>query len=101
MTKLFLTFLLLVIFSTSVKAQSSIENTNSIKPFISTETQKKASDLQSPILNDVVITGTVLDKETKDPLEYATISFFDKRKNKIETGGITDVNGNFSIPVMS
>ncbi len=48
---------------------------------------------------EVKISGKVLDKETKQPLEYATISFFNKSLNKIETGGITDLQGNFSIPV--
>ncbi|PQV50190.1 outer membrane receptor protein involved in Fe transport [Jejuia pallidilutea] len=48
---------------------------------------------------EVTITGQVLDKETKQPLEYATIAFFNKSLNKIETGGITDGNGNFSIPI--
>ncbi len=50
-------------------------------------------------LKDFIITGKVLDKETKDPLEYATISFFNKKKNKIVAGGITNMNGTFSIPV--
>ncbi|TGV01578.1 outer membrane beta-barrel protein [Flavivirga rizhaonensis] len=53
----------------------------------------------SVILKDVIITGKVLDKETKEPLEYATVSFFNKQKNKIAAGGITDINGTFSIPV--
>lgn len=48
---------------------------------------------------EVNITGTVIDKETKQPLEYATISFTSKRDNKVVTGGITDSNGYFSIPV--
>ncbi len=51
------------------------------------------------LLKDVVITGKVLDKETKEPLEYATIAFFSKKENKIITGGITDIKGVFSIPV--
>ncbi|MGC6430687.1 MAG: TonB-dependent receptor domain-containing protein [Jejuia sp.] len=48
---------------------------------------------------EVKISGKVLDKETNQPLEYATVSFFNKKENKIETGGITDLEGNFSIPV--
>lgn len=48
---------------------------------------------------EVKISGKVLDKETNQPLEYATVSFFNKSLNKIETGGITDIEGNFSIPV--
>ena len=33
---------------------------------------------------DITISGKVIDKETKQPLEYATISFFNKRENKIQ-----------------
>ncbi|MCK0179384.1 TonB-dependent receptor family protein [Flavobacteriaceae bacterium S0862] len=53
----------------------------------------------SNVLKDVKITGKVIDKETKEPLEYATVAFFSKQQNKIVTGGITDIKGNFSIPV--
>ncbi|MCL5128443.1 outer membrane beta-barrel family protein [Algibacter sp. L4_22] len=48
---------------------------------------------------EVTISGKVIDKETNQPLEYATIAFFNKKANKMETGGITDLKGNFSIPV--
>ncbi|WP_303317757.1 TonB-dependent receptor [Flavivirga abyssicola] len=60
---------------------------------------EEVSRTGSVILKDVIITGKVLDKETKEPLEYATVSFFNKQKNKIVAGGITDINGAFSIPV--
>ncbi|WP_338733728.1 TonB-dependent receptor domain-containing protein [Mangrovimonas cancribranchiae] len=50
---------------------------------------------------EVTITGKVVDKATKQPLEYATVAFFSKIENKIVTGGITDLDGNFSIPVKS
>lgn len=48
---------------------------------------------------EVTISGKVMDKETNQPLEYATIAFFNKKENKMQTGGITDLKGNFSIPV--
>ncbi|TYA71817.1 outer membrane beta-barrel family protein [Seonamhaeicola marinus] len=48
---------------------------------------------------DLIVKGKVIDKETNAPLEYATISFFSKKENKITTGGISDINGNFNIPV--
>jgi len=54
---------------------------------------------QPPTLKEVIISGKVIDKETGEPLEYATIAFFNKVENKIITGGITDINGNFSIAV--
>ena len=44
-----------------------------------------------------IITGKVIDKETNQPLEYATITF--KNDNRPDTiqGGITDAEGNFRI----
>ncbi len=51
--------------------------------------------------NDITITGKVIDKDISQPLEYATIAFFSIKDNKIITGGITDLQGNFSIEVPS
>ncbi|PLB17688.1 MAG: TonB-dependent receptor plug [Flavobacteriaceae bacterium FS1-H7996/R] len=48
---------------------------------------------------DITITGKVVDKDTKAPLEYATVTFFSKKENKIVDGCVTDVNGEFSIKV--
>ncbi len=44
------------------------------------------------------VTGTIIDKETKQPLEYATIIFTPLKGGKI-TGGITNAKGNFKIDV--
>ncbi len=74
MNKLFLTILFTGLFITTINAQR-------------------------PEPREITITGKVIDKETNEPLEYATIAFFSKRQNKIVTGGITDIKGNFSIPV--
>ncbi|OBX21775.1 outer membrane receptor protein involved in Fe transport [Gelidibacter algens] len=49
--------------------------------------------------DEVSITGTVMDKDVNQPLEYATIAFFSKKENKIITGGITDMEGKFNIKV--
>ncbi len=49
--------------------------------------------------NEITITGKVIDKDVNQPLEYATIAFFSTKENKIITGGISDLEGNFSIPV--
>ncbi len=54
---------------------------------------------QGPEPREVTISGKVIDNETKQPLEYATISFFSKKQNKIITGGITDIKGDFGISV--
>ncbi|TJY33979.1 TonB-dependent receptor domain-containing protein [Pontimicrobium aquaticum] len=79
MNKLSLTILFIGLFVTNVFAQQ--------RPGPSSE------------LKDVKISGKVIDQETKEPLEYATVAFFSKQQNKIVTGGITDTKGNFSIPV--
>ncbi len=49
----------------------------------------------------VIISGTVIDKNMQQPLEYATVAFFSLEDNKIVDGGITDINGKFSIPISS
>ncbi|MDH7445906.1 TonB-dependent receptor domain-containing protein [Aquimarina sp. 2201CG14-23] len=49
--------------------------------------------------NEVSISGKIIDQETKEPLEYATISFITPKENKVVTGGITQANGNFNIQV--
>ncbi|WP_179008307.1 outer membrane beta-barrel protein [Winogradskyella forsetii] len=48
---------------------------------------------------DVKIKGTVLEKDTNIPLEYATVVVKTKEDNKIITGGITDTNGKFNVEV--
>ncbi|MGB1535536.1 MAG: TonB-dependent receptor domain-containing protein [Flavobacteriaceae bacterium] len=45
------------------------------------------------------LTGIVLDKETREPLEYATISLTNKRFPERIQGGITDAKGNFNLEV--
>ncbi|MHB1148059.1 MAG: TonB-dependent receptor [Lutibacter sp.] len=49
-------------------------------------------------LEKITITGKVIDKDTKQPLEYATI-VIKSLDGKIITGGITDVKGEFNIQV--
>ena len=43
------------------------------------------------------ITGTVIDKDTKEPLEYATLVLQSVRNPENITGGITDINGKFNV----
>jgi outer membrane receptor protein involved in Fe transport len=45
----------------------------------------------------VTLSGTVLDAETNQPLEYATLVLRNLRNPEAITGGITDANGNFRI----
>jgi len=55
---------------------------------------------QRPERTEVTVSGKIIDIETKQPLEYATISFISKKENNVVTGGITDINGKFSISVL-
>ncbi len=55
---------------------------------------------QSP-QNTVNLSGTVIDKETNIPLEYATITVVNAQKNDELTGGITNAQGKFNIDVKS
>ena len=46
-----------------------------------------------------VVSGTIIERETQSPLEYATIAFFSPTENRIIGGGITDSEGNYSIVI--
>lgn len=46
----------------------------------------------------VEIRGKVVDVESEKPLEYATITLFSQKDSSLITGGITDIDGKFSIP---
>lgn len=47
--------------------------------------------------NPIMITGTVLDQETNQPLEYATLVLQSLRNPDKITGGITDATGKFAV----
>jgi outer membrane receptor for ferrienterochelin and colicins len=49
--------------------------------------------------NKVKITGKVLEKVTKQPLEYATISVTPVNQTKVIAGGITNPKGEFDVAV--
>ena len=44
------------------------------------------------------ISGKIIDKDTKQPLEYATVVLSSVKSKKI-TGGLSDKNGSFKIEV--
>ncbi|RVT76497.1 TonB-dependent receptor [Flavobacterium sufflavum] len=52
-----------------------------------------------PAKEKVKISGTVIEKVSKQPLEYATITITDTKNPKPIAGGITNAKGNFSIEV--
>ena len=62
----------------------------------------KADDIETKSnLKKVTVSGKVIDTETTQPLEYATISFLDAKDNKLVDGTITDMNGLFEIKIPS
>ena len=89
-----LTIALSLLFLTTLPAQNNPQSAkqtpgeNSIPNIVSTVE-----------VRDIKVTGKVIDKDVNEPLEYATIAFFSRKENKIIGGGITDVEGNFSIEV--
>jgi len=48
----------------------------------------------------ITITGTVLDQETNEPLEYATLVLQRLRDTTKITGGITNAEGKFSVETL-
>ena len=44
-----------------------------------------------------VLSGTILDSSTTEPLEYASISLINTRSKQLVTGGLSDEKGNFYI----
>ena len=52
---------------------------------------------QGQRISPIKITGVVIDKETGEPLEYATLVLQSLRNPERVTGGITDINGKFSV----
>ena len=52
-----------------------------------------------PNFQKIKITGSVVDKETQDPLEYATITLKTDRRPNMLQGGITQANGQFDLEV--
>ena len=47
----------------------------------------------------IKLSGKVIDKETQQPLEYATVTLKNKRFPERLQGGITDAKGNFNFEV--
>ena len=57
--------------------------------------------LTSENLAGILIKGSVIDIDTRQPLEYATVSLINKKSPDQIQGGITDENGFFQIKVTS
>ncbi|HLF51416.1 TonB-dependent receptor domain-containing protein [Flavobacterium sp.] len=54
-----------------------------------------------PLAKKIKITGTVVEKISKQPLEYATITFLNPKNPKAVAGGITNAKGEFDIDINS
>jgi outer membrane receptor protein involved in Fe transport len=61
--------------------------------FVGLHAQRPVGQRPDPI----VISGIVLDKDTNEPLEYATLVLQSLRNPDRVTGGITDADGKFSV----
>lgn len=53
----------------------------------------------NPERKKVKITGTIIEKTSKQPLEYATITFTNTRNPKAIGGGITNAKGEFEVEI--
>ncbi|WP_395048675.1 TonB-dependent receptor domain-containing protein [Flavobacterium sp.] len=54
---------------------------------------------QRPQVAKIKITGTVIEKVSKQPLEYATVTFVNPKYPKGITGGITNSKGEFDVDI--
>ena len=61
--------------------------------------QNNGGNIQGYANMNFKVSGLVIDSETSEPLEYATISLKAKNNPDKVFGGITDENGNFSVDV--
>lgn len=52
-----------------------------------------------PLAKKIKITGIVVEKVSKQPLEYATITFINPKNPKAYAGGITNTKGEFDIDI--
>ena len=48
----------------------------------------------------ITVSGTILDQDSKTPLEYATISLFNVNDSIVKYGGISDLNGKFNLEII-
>ena len=66
-------------------------------PLIAQNRGNRAGHLGGGLVPEINIKGTITDLETGNPLEYATISVFDKRDSSLVSGGLTDTKGAFVV----
>ena len=54
---------------------------------------------QKSVTSKIIISGKIIEKNNKTPLEYATVTFKNSTNPKQIFGGISDSNGDFSIEI--
>jgi outer membrane receptor for ferrienterochelin and colicins len=59
-----------------------------------------AQERTGPAVERIKITGTVIEKMGKRPLEYATVTLINPKNAKVVAGGITNPKGDFDIDVV-
>jgi len=57
----------------------------------------QAQEPESRSKRKIKLSGTILDQDTGSPLEYATVVLQSVEDPSAVTGGITDLDGNFSV----
>jgi hypothetical protein len=50
--------------------------------------------------NPITVKGKLVDKDSGAPLEFATVSFISNKPDQLPQGGVTDLEGNYSISVV-
>ncbi len=54
---------------------------------------------QKSVTSKIIISGKIIEKNNKTPLEYATVTFKNSTNPKQIFGGISDSRGDFSIEI--
>jgi outer membrane receptor for ferrienterochelin and colicins len=68
--------------------------------FLSTTSYSQRPD-GAPDVKKIILSGKIVEKNSNQPLEYATVTLFNTKANKITGGGITDEKGEFKIEANS
>jgi iron complex outermembrane receptor protein len=50
----------------------------------------------TPVIEDIVIEGKIINQTTEEPLEFATVSIYSESDSSLITGTTTDLDGTFS-----
>lgn len=54
---------------------------------------------QKQVSSKILVSGKIIEKTNKTPLEYATVTFKSSSNSKLVFGGITDSKGDFSVEI--